>query len=279
MEFAQYFFDRFYKCFLGLAVAVLVCGSPPAFAQSNNTDKQSKPSEGEVASQLLTSLTKAQSRFLADFGRRAFDRMDFPGGKSLGTTWEEYLTSAGYPPSVDEREQVASLLPSLDRQAKTVLVMGLAREEAVEHLVIGLKRIVSGATPPMNSARNPSGLSFTIVFGEDTSIQTTLTAGDHSTYHPRSNDEISWQLTCKREGPPDLKTSVRGCFDNDYGYLIANATKKPLDSEQGRYLFAGTRSTGEPMVYEAPSGYCRPRFLELKARECTLEVRVSRPPQ
>jgi hypothetical protein len=47
-----------------------------------------------------------------------------------------------------------------------------------------------------------------------------------------------------------FQTSGPACadaFDNNYGYLIANADKKPLETKQGRHVFAGTRN-------EAPSG-------------------------
>ena len=198
--------------------------------------------------------------------------------KTLGQVWSEYLENARYP-RLDQREQMVKLLPRLDRQAQFVLVSALAREEAVEHLIVGLRRIASGAAQPGAPKTDPSGTRFSVIFGEDTSIQTTLAAEDRSSYQPRGNDEITWQFTCTGGGLPDLKTSLRGCFDSNYGYLIANAEKKPLESEQGRYVFVGTRASGERMVYEAPSGDCRPRFLELKARACTLEVRVSRPAQ
>ncbi|MET4754577.1 hypothetical protein [Bradyrhizobium sp. RT11b] len=279
MEYALHLFNRFSKCLVRLAALLVIGGSLPSLAQPASPAPQSQTSAAALAGQLLTKITMARARFLSDFGPRAFDRMDFPGGRTPGDVWSEYLTTAGYPSSLDEREQMVKLLPDLDRQAQTALYMAPAREEAFEHLVTGLKRIASGTAQPLVPKKDLKGALLSVVFGEDTSIQTTLETDDRSSYQPRSNDEISWQFACAGGGLPDLNTGLRGCFEKNYGYLIANADKKPLDSEQGRYVFAGTRTSGEPMVFEAPSGDCRPRFLELKARACTLQVRVSRPAQ
>ncbi len=151
--------------------------------------------------------------------------------------------SCRYPSSLAERQRYAGILQAeLDQQAALVLVMAPAREEAIEHLVVSLSRIVSGRSARLVVRQDPNGGRFSVVFGEDTSIQTTLQADDGASYQPRSGDEIAWQFICVGK-LPDLNASIRGCYDMNYGYLMANSAKRPLESAQGRYVFQGTRST------------------------------------
>lgn len=261
---------------LGLAVTIFLSTELPAFAQSADPAAQSQPSKVELAQRLSAALSAAREKFISDFGPNAFDRAGYPGGKTLGEMWTDYLGRAGYPSSIAERQRYAGMLQAeLDQQAALVLVMAPARDEAIEHLVVSLRRIVSGRSARPAVRQDPNGARFSIVFGDDTSIQTTLQSLDGSSYQPRPGDEIAWQFTCAGK-LPDLNASVRGCSDKNYGYLMANSAKRPLEAAQGRYVFQGTRSTGEQMMLEAPSGFCRPIFLELKSSACKLEVQVVR---
>ncbi|WP_342724160.1 hypothetical protein AAFG07_34560 [Bradyrhizobium sp. B097] len=272
-------FVSFFKrslCCLSLTGAIFLSAERPILAQSANPAVQSQSSKIEVAQQLLAALSAAREKFVSDFGPSAFDRADYPGGKTLGQTWTDYLGNAGYPRSIAERQKLATLLQAeLDQQAALVLVMAPARDEAIEHLVVSLKRIVSGRSVRPAVRQDPNGARFSVVFGGDTSIQTTIQADDGSNYQPRSGDEIAWQFACAGK-LPDLDAGVRGCHDKNYGYLMANSEKRPLEAAQGRYVFQGTRSTGEQMMLEAPSGFCRPILLELKANACKLEVQIVR---
>ncbi|MCS3765565.1 MULTISPECIES: hypothetical protein [Bradyrhizobium] len=263
-------------CCLGLAGAIFLSIELPVFAQSADPAVRSQPSKVELAQRLSAAMSAAREKFISDFGPNAFDRADYPGGKTLGDVWTDYLGRAGYPSSLAERQRFAGILRAeLDQQAALVLVMAPARDEAIEHLVVSLRRIVSGGSARLAVRQDPNGGRFSVMFGEDTSIQTTLQADDGSSYQPRSGDEIAWQFTCAGK-LPDLNASVRGCYDKNYGYLMANSAKRPLESAQGRYVFQGTRSTGEQMMLEAPSGFCRPIFLELKSGARKLEVEIVR---
>lgn len=261
--------------FLSLAAVMLLSAELPVLAQPSNATAPSQASKAEFAQRLLAAISAARTHFIADFGPKAFDRMDFPGGKSLGNVWAEYLSNAGYPP-IAERQEIAELFRAeLDQSAALLLVMTPAREEATEHLVAGLKRIASGQAAPPVVRQNPNGTRFSVAFREDTSVLTRIQSNDGSSYQPRPDDEIAWQFVCSNK-LPNLNSSVRGCDEKNYGYLSANSDKRPLDAAQGRYVFRGTRSTGEQMIFEGPTGYCRPIFLELKANNCTLDLRVVR---
>jgi hypothetical protein len=256
-----------------LALCVQAVDAQPAGSRAS-------PSEvAAVASSIAAAIATARTRFFAEFGGKAFDRMDFPNGRSRGNMWNEYLAQAGYPRTTAERQRIARLLTDagLDDSAATTLILGVATEESIEHLLAGLKRLVSGTGKPGIALADPNGATFIVEFDEDLTVQTTISTKEGATYRPRQDDEIAWRYICGSGGLPDVrKLNAPQCDDDNYGYLIANAEKTPLTSDQGQYTFVGTRTTGQEMTFEAPSRYCRPLFLAMKRSKCVLEIRVRR---
>lgn len=113
---------------------------------------------------------------------------------------------------------------------------------------------------------------------EEPEVIVPLRARTGSVYRPKQGDEITWTLYCRRGAIPELVVNSMppGCFEASYGSLIANGELRQVPSAQGSFVFRGTRQPSEDMVYQVPTGECRPLLIEMRNRMCDLEVRVDR---
>lgn len=128
---------------------------PRTLAQAQTSSEASRTEAARLATDLRAQLRAAHDNIKRDLGPRAFDVMERStprGVETIGVIWGRYLREAGFPDTLDLRQEVARrLIPfGLDNSAATVLVMGPAREEAIEHLLSNLRRVAASA-----GARDP----------------------------------------------------------------------------------------------------------------------------